>query len=138
MATSEILLQLLTGGLLGLVGQMLRFLVGYKKLYDAAAKEGVSASDMFQTSRFVVSLIIGFVAGIIGVVSLSEFTESIFTDSAKVKETILTLIGIGYAGTDFIEGFIKKYIPETSNPQKEPTSQYVGSAPKPGPSEQPV
>jgi len=134
MSTSEILLQLLTGGLLGLVGQMLRFLTGYKKLHEAAANEGVSPSQLFQTSRFVVSLIIGFVAGIIGVVSLSDFASSIF--AAKSKETVLTLIGIGYAGTDFIEGFIKKYVPgngsvATANAQNDP------NAPVPGAAEQP-
>lgn len=134
MATSEILLQLLTGGLLGLVGQMLRFLVGYKKLYEVASKEGIRASEMFQTSRFVISLIIGFVAGIIGVISLSEFTKSLFAD--KIKETIMTLIGIGYAGTDFIEGFIKKYIPENT-PAQVPVPEHDVNAPTPGASEQP-
>ena len=134
METSEILLQLLTGGLLGLVGQMLRFLVGYKKLNDTAAKNGKSVSDMFQTSRFVISLVIGFVAGIIGVVSLSEFKESIF--SANVKETVLTLIGIGYAGTDFIEGFIKKYIPDTTS-SKQADTDNDGNTPPLGASEQP-
>ena len=135
MTISEILLQLLTGGLLGLVGQMLRFLVGYKKLYDVAAKEGVRASEMFQTSRFVISLIIGFVAGIIGVVSLSDFTGTIFNN--KIKETILTLIGIGYAGTDFIEGFIKKYIPDNTAAQQAPQQAGNTNAPGPGASEQP-
>lgn len=134
METSEILLQLLTGGLLGLVGQMLRFLVGYKKLNDEALKGGKAVADMFQTTRFILSLIIGFVAGVIGVVSLSEFTESIF--SIKVKETVLTLIGIGYAGTDFIEGFIKKYIPDTTSSQQTNTGNF-GNAPPPGSSEQP-
>lgn len=134
METSEILLQLLTGGLLGVVGQMLRFLVGYKKLIDEASKNGKSVSEMFQTSRFVISLVIGFVAGIIGVISLSEFKESIF--SVKVKETVLTLIGIGYAGTDFIEGFIKKYIPDTTAPRQVDTGD-KGNPPLPGASEQP-
>lgn len=134
METSEILLQLITGGLLGIVGQMLRFLVGYKKLNDEAAKGDKSISDMFQTSRFVISLAIGFVAGIIGIVSLSEFRESVFL--TKGKETILTLIGIGYAGTDFIEGFIKKYIPDT-NSLNQGDKDNNGNAPLPGASEQP-
>jgi len=129
METSAILLQLLTGGLLGVVGQLIRFLVGYKKLNDEALKEGRSVSNLFQTSRFVISLIIGFVAGIIGIVSLSEFKESLFLE--KVKETILTLIGIGYAGTDFIEGFIKKSIPDTTMSSSQTNMANDGNAPTP-------
>ena len=131
MESSEIILNLLIGGILGLVGQMLRFLVGYKKLYDVASKESVAPSEMFDTSRFVISLIIGFVAGVVGVVSISDFKATIF--SANPKETIMTLIGIGYAGTDFIEGFIKKPIP--SNTTESVTDD--GKAPRPGASEQP-
>ncbi|NBB29822.1 hypothetical protein [Cellulophaga sp. BC115SP] len=108
--TSEILLQLLIGGLLGLVGQMVRFVVGLKKLNDEASNKNVTLTEMFQTTRFVISLIIGFVAGILGIVSLSEFKDNFF--DTNLKGTIMTLLGIGYAGTDFIEGFIKKYIPE--------------------------
>ena len=134
METSQILLQLLTGGLLGLVGQMIRFVVGYKKLNDEALKEGKTVSEMFQTSLFVISLIIGFVAGILGVVSLSDFKESIF--STKTKETILILIGIGYAGTDFIEGFIKKFIPNTTSTSPIPTGNGANSTPN-GAAEQP-
>lgn len=116
--SSEILLQLLIGGLLGLVGQMLRFLVGYKKLYEVASEKNTATADMFQTSRFVISLIIGFVAGVLGMISISEFKADFF--DKNLKETIMTLIGVGYAGTDFIEGFIKKYIP--SNTPSEPES----------------
>jgi len=131
MESSEIILNLLIGGILGLVGQMLRFLVGYKKLYDLAAKESISASDMFDTSRFVISLIIGFVAGVIGVASLLDSKTPLF--AVNPKETIMTLIGIGYAGTDFIEGFIKKSIP--SNTTESVAND--GKAPPPGGSEQP-
>lgn len=120
---------MLTGGLLGVVGQLIRFLVGYKKLNDEALKEGKSVSDLFQTRRFVISLIIGFVAGIIGIVSLSEFKESIFSE--KVKETTLTLIGIGYAGTDFIEGFIRKSIPDTTLPSSQTNTGNDGNVATP-------
>ncbi|SNR47539.1 hypothetical protein [Flavobacterium sp. ov086] len=131
MESSEIILNLLIGGLLGLVGQMLRFLVGYKKLYDVASKENIAPSEMFDTSRFVISLIIGFVAGVVGVASLWDFKATLFGNNPK--ETVMTLIGIGYAGTDFIEGFIKKSIP--SNTTESVTND--GKAPTPGASEQP-
>lgn len=110
--TSEILLQLIIGGLLGVVGQMLRFIVGLKKLNEEAKDKNIPTAEMFQTSRFIISLIIGFIAGVLGIVSLSNFTADFF--SKNLKETIITLLGIGYAGTDFIEGFIKKYIPDPS------------------------
>lgn len=135
MATSEILLQLIIGGILGLVGQMLRFLVGYKKLNEEAAQVGLTASDMFQTNRFVISLIIGFVAGIIGILSLSDFSTGFFL--TNVKETVMTLIGIGYAGTDFIEGFIKKYIPGNDPSQQSMEQKDSGNTPPPGAYEQP-
>jgi hypothetical protein len=109
---TNVLLQLLTGGLLGLVGQILRFAIGYKKMYDEASQTGKRVKDLFVTSAFVSSLLIGFGAGVIAMISISNF-EANFLDNNQ-KKTFLTLIASGYAGADFIEGIIKKYIPENA------------------------
>jgi hypothetical protein len=52
---------------------------------------------------FVIALVIGGIAGVLGAIGLlgAEIT----------KESIITLITIGYAGTDFIEGFMKTKTP---------------------------
>ncbi|HQE24349.1 MAG TPA: hypothetical protein PLM20_10670 [Syntrophomonadaceae bacterium] len=49
----------------------------------------------------VISILIGVVAGTIAAITL--LGEEID------KQTLFTIIAVGYAGTDFIEGFIKKY-----------------------------
>jgi hypothetical protein len=50
---------------------------------------------------------IGFIAGILGIVAMFDPVSMTFT-----RETLVTLIGVGYAGSDFIEGFVKKYLPQ--------------------------
>jgi putative chitinase len=114
MSTSELLLQLLIGGLLGLVGQTLRFIIGYKKLHDLASKEKVSPGELFQTSSMLTSLLIGFAAGVLAITSISTWKSDFF--STNTRETLMTLVAAGYAGTDFIEGLIKKHIPNPNLP----------------------
>jgi hypothetical protein len=62
---------------------------------------------MFQGSALGISLLIGFIAGALAMIGISESFEA----AKPSKELIVTLLGAGYAGTDFIEGFIKKYMP---------------------------
>jgi hypothetical protein len=94
---------LLIGGLLGTVGQGIRVIVGLKKIYDQALQEGKPFSEHFDGASLLFSLLIGFVAGVLGTLSLPKVT------AAQIQtEQLITLIGIGYAGCDFIEGFIKK------------------------------
>jgi len=126
MSTGEILLQLLIGGLLGLVGQILRFAVGYKKMNDEASKTQKHTKDLFVFSTLVSSLLIGFAAGILAMASISTF-DSHFLDS-DLRQKILTLIASGYAGTDFIEGFVKRYIPNSNTAGEAPTK---GATPQP-------
>ncbi len=108
MMPSDLILVLLTGGLLGMVGQGMRTIVGLKKVYDQSMRETRPFAELFAGSQVALSLLIGFVAGILGIISISDLL------SVKLdKQTIATLIGIGYAGSDFIEGFIKKYAPSS-------------------------
>lgn len=109
MAASDLILVLFVGGLLGMVGQGIRTIVGLKKVYDQSVRETKAFSQLFDSSMIGLSLMIGFVAGVLGVISFLDPASTKFT-----KETLVTLIGIGYAGSDFIEGFVKKYVPSKS------------------------
>ena len=62
----------------------------------------------FSWNQLIISLIISFiVGGIAGIlVSIGRFEKEITT------EFIMIVIGAGYAGTDFIEGFIKTKLPK--------------------------
>jgi len=85
------------------VGQGIRVIVGLKKVYDEALQKGTSFSENFNGSSLLFSLLIGFIAGVLGIIGLEDFEKLNIG-----KEHMITLIGIGYAGADFIEGFIKK------------------------------
>ena len=75
-------------------------IVGAKKVHDKAIASGQEWKDLIELKRLLVSLIIGAIAGILG---------AVFLAGAEInKEFLITLIGIGYAGTDFIEGIIRK------------------------------
>jgi hypothetical protein len=94
---------ILLGGLLGAFGQGLRVVVGLKKVYDQAHADNTQFASLFETSKLVVSLFIGFLAGGIAI---------LFMDKPVMgKELYTTLIGAGYAGADFIEGFVQKTLP---------------------------
>lgn len=101
------IIQLLLGGILGMVGQGSRVVIGLKKLNDEAQDKGKEFGELFQTSTLLLSLLIGFIAGTLAILAVS------FDDSSMKlnKQIILTLIAAGYAGTDFIEGFMRKYLP---------------------------
>ncbi len=91
------------GGLLGVLGQGIRVIIGLKKLKDKATEESVSFAQLFETSTLVVSLFIGFIAGALASLALVETIPS--------RQVLLGFMAAGYAGTDFIEGFVKKYLP---------------------------
>lgn len=94
---------ILLGAFLGSAGQCARVVVGVKKKSDIADK-GTKIKDWFDLKQLLISIIIGAVAGIIGAISL--LGEEID------KQLLITLMAIGYAGTDFIEGFMKKKLPQ--------------------------
>jgi len=95
---------LLLGGLLGFVGQGIRVVVGLKKKYDEMLRSNKKWKDIFDAKQLWVSLLIAFLVGIIaGVLGIINYMGKEIN-----REFLLTLIGIGYAGTDFIEGFIRK------------------------------
>jgi F0F1-type ATP synthase membrane subunit c/vacuolar-type H+-ATPase subunit K len=99
----EILVLIALGGLLGAFGQGLRVVVGLKKVYDQAHADKTDFASLFDTSKLVVSLFIGFLAGGLAILFMDK--------PAMGKEFYTMLIGAGYAGADFIEGFVQKTLP---------------------------
>lgn len=107
MNATEWVLTLILGGILGMIGQSIRMVMGLKKASDEASVKGQKLGDMFEGSRLILTLLIGFIAGALAIIGLSGTIDL----KAFTSENIVTLIGAGYAGTDFIEGFVKKSIP---------------------------
>ena len=90
-----------------MIGQGIRVVAGLKKVNDQASAEGKSFGSLFETSKLFLSLLIGFIAGALAIIGVTGSAG----DVNPTKELIVTIIGAGYAGTDFIEGFIKKNLP---------------------------
>lgn len=106
---------LLTGAFLGLIGQVARTVVGLKKETDS--QPGAENWKIWFNSReLVVSLLLGAAAGTFAAVGLMS--------SGMDNKFAVACITAGYAGSDFIQGFMQNYgTPSSATP--------VGS--KPGP-----
>jgi hypothetical protein len=99
------LIIILIGAILGAVGQGIRVIVGVKKVNDTAVKTNTAVTDVLDYRQMAFSLVIAFaIGGVAGVLAAVTSDNIQFT-----KATIIAFITVGYAGTDFIEGFIKKY-----------------------------
>ena len=125
------------GAVLGAAGQLVRVLPGLKKFNDEVAAKGADPRVLFSAARLVVSILIGALAGALGAVTM-RFDPEQSIDMNRV----IALITIGYAGADFIEGFIQKYIPGSQagirEVATETSSKAVGSTPVPPESAQAV
>ena len=110
---------LLLGGLLGTLGQGIRVVAGLKKVNDQAVRDGTPFAQVFETSTLLVSLLIGFIAGALAIIGITSGQEALKVS----KDLAITLIAAGYAGTDFIEGFIKKYLPAAGNRGARPAGE---------------
>ena len=119
---------LLLGGMLGVIGQGIRVVIGLKKLNQEASLEGKPFSELFQGSALSISLLIGFVAGALAIIGITDGNEA----TKPSKELIVTILGAGYAGTDFIEGFINKYLPKGRRESREGTVVENGEQPAVG------
>jgi hypothetical protein len=93
----------LTGAVLGALGQFARVLVGLnKRLGEAAAGP---AAPSFALVRFLVTMAIGAFGGAVGAIALLGDNGTTLT-----AQSTLLLMGIGYAGTDAIEGLAQRYM----------------------------
>jgi hypothetical protein len=92
------------GIVLGVIGQIIRIGIGLKKKYDEAGQKDVNIDTLFDRRQLSISLLIavavGAGAGALGV--MQYFGKDI------TEETLIALISVGYAGTDFIEGLLTK------------------------------
>lgn len=104
MPAQDWLLIICLGGLAGALGQLARVIVGLKKAQDEAAGSGASLKAVFETSRMVVSIALGFTAGALAAVTVKPSVGSIPT------ETIIAFAAAGYSGADFIEGLMSKQL----------------------------
>lgn len=100
-AANTILVAVALGFFLGAVGQAARVIVGLKKTADEARAKGSAFSAQFEASQLVVSLIIGGVAGTLASLGVLD------TSALLSKQVVLGLMAAGYAGSDFIEGFMR-------------------------------
>ena len=105
----QVLLDLLLAGLMGMLGQGARVIVGLKTMNDYAVTSGVDREDLFRAARLLVSLMIGFIAGLgaafaIGLNKIGAVTETNF-------QVLFGLAAAGYVGVDAIEGFLAGYLP---------------------------
>lgn len=94
---------LLLACLLGFLGQGLRVMAGLKKVHDEAAAKDSSVGSELDLGRLLVSLLIGMVAS-----GTSFLLMDIDVTQPLSRDTLLSLLGIGYAGTDAIEALIRK------------------------------
>jgi hypothetical protein len=115
------------GGVAGALGQAARTIVGIKKVNDLAVAAHTDPQDLIVASRLFISLTIGFVAG-----ALAALVMDVNVEAIAVAQ-ILGLASAGYAGADFIEGFINK-TPLTSPPPDKstlaPDAEAKASAPQ--------
>lgn len=88
------------GAVVGAIGQGARAAVGIQKARNRASEEQRRTRDWFELDRLLSSLLIGAVAG--GLATVVWWGELID------QEFLLTLLGVGYAGTDFIESVLRR------------------------------
>ena len=104
MTVVEWLMIILLGGVMGTIGQGMRTVVGIKKLHENMAQAGKTLREGFDGTTLAVSLLIGFIAGALAAITLVR-------GDRVEPELLMGLLAAGYAGTDFIEAFMRKYLP---------------------------
>ncbi|HVM78048.1 MAG TPA: hypothetical protein VMU06_03470 [Stellaceae bacterium] len=109
LSASDWIIQLALGGLLGTLGQGIRAVAGLKKLHDQVQQQGKELSDEFEPRTLLVSLLIGFIAGALA--DLAMIGSDTTAATTFKREALLPLVAAGYAGTDFIEAFMSRYLP---------------------------
>lgn len=101
----------------GAAGQVIRAVGGVKKINDEAEALRTTTGELFDTGRFLRSLLIGGVAGFLAVLATVDVSRSISV------QVVLGIMAAGYAGADFIEAFARKHLPEMSRDEAEVKSQ---------------
>ena len=95
----DTLILIFVAGLMGMVGQGARTIVGLKQVSDRS-ETPPSEADEFDAARILVGLMIGFVAGVAALAT----SNSLFGVETITASFLLTLAAVGYIGVDAIEG----------------------------------
>ncbi|WP_010184267.1 glycoside hydrolase family 19 protein [Sphingomonas sp. PAMC 26605] len=115
-------------GVLGLVGQGTRAVVGLKN-NRASGTTTPSAQSVFSFAYFGISLMIGFIAGVLYGLSTS------FSAAATLDpKTLITIAGFGYLGADFVENAASIFIPAAPPAPTAAPAPIPAPAPSPSPS----
>lgn len=102
--SNSIVSLILTGGLLGILGQGIRIVVGVKKFKEENALKAAADQKPMDSAAIFYSIFIGFVAGGLGLL-LNKPTDGVITN-----QLVLMIMATGYSGADFIEGVFGKYL----------------------------
>ncbi len=113
----SILLALLLCGLLGVLGQGVRAIVGLKNAGSLTSTTPAEQAE-FSLAYLVLSLMIGFIAGILAGLALN--LENIITVDPGNWKLLLGIAGSGYVGADFIENTMSVVIPGTRSATRSP------------------
>ena len=82
----------------GMLGQSIRVFIGVYKIVN---EEGTAKlKEKFNFAKLFVSLVLGAICGML--------VWFVLTDDPLNRVATLLLVSAGYAGADFIEGFLKK------------------------------
>jgi len=105
-AVWKVLGNVLLGAFLGAVGQLIRVVAGLKKESDQAAAANQTLAQRFSWPELLVSLGLSIAVG-----AIAGVLAGLQNTSAYDTKTLLTFVGAGYSGTDFLEALMKKALP---------------------------
>jgi predicted chitinase len=108
----QVMLALLLAGFMGLLGQGGRAAIGLKSAATLAAGTPTQQSQ-FNAAYFFLSLMIGFIAGVLAGIPLLKTLTGITPDDITV---LLGIAAAGYAGADFIENAFTRLLPGMGTP----------------------
>lgn len=111
--SSVILTTLLLCGLMGLLGQGIRAAVGLKSAATRGA-QNPSQQTEFDSAYFGLSLMIGFIAGLLAGIAIG--LDSLAKIDPSNLKPLFAIVAAGYAGTDFIENAFTYLIPGIGTP----------------------
>lgn len=122
------------GVIFGTAGQMIRVVLGLRKLNLAA---GQTTANVFSGNQLVLSLLYGALAGIAALVVIasgfgSDTLETFNADTIIDPSQTITVMAAGYAGADAIEGFVKAYLQRGNLPKVENAPASNGQQDMPG------
>lgn len=111
MAAQEWISLIMLGLLLGALGQGVRSVMGAYKNLTRPQPEG-QAPQPLSLRRLFLTIAGGACAGGLAALTLDSVSSGA-TNGKLTPEALGAMVAAGYAGTDFIEGFIRSRIPAT-------------------------